>query len=138
MLDNLFDGLEVEADCLCCGMLPIYDVNPKNITYYLNENKKVESQKGKSRIRVPYFILKAGPKTIPSIHHIRKNSKLTKNLISSINAKVEQLIQKLKDKAKTNKGRIIIPISFGNIQSGEEPDTMELECRIGIFFMPII
>jgi len=135
MLDNLFHGTNREVHW-ANGVYPLYDTDIENTVYYLNEEKKVKSQKGKPRITIPYFVLKVGPNKIPNIYHTKKNSKITKSMIATMNAKVDQLIQSLKEKAGTDDGNVLVSVNYGNVQSGEEPDTMELECRIGITFTP--
>ena len=55
--------------------------------------------------------------------------------MASVNARVDQLIQLLKNKAQTENGNVIIFVFSESIQSGEEIDTAELECNIGIILI---
>jgi len=131
---GLFDGLGYKINYLSsdAGDLLIYHLDQKSTVFYLTSKKKVESKTGIRRLEIPMITIKTKPKKIKNLNCIKKNSKITKSLIAVINTTVDQLIQLLKDRAQTEDGEITIFVFNESIQSGEEIDTAELECNIGI------
>ena len=130
---GLFDGLGYTINYLSSDAEDIVcHLDQESTVFYLTSKKKVEFKTGIRRFKVPMATIKTKPKKIKSINYIRKDSKIAKSLIANVNARVDQLIRLLKDKAQTEDGDITIFVFGESIQSGEEVDTAELECNIGI------
>jgi len=133
---GLFNGLGYKINYLSLDEEDLsYYLDQKSTVFYLTNKKKVESKTGISRLKIPMFTVKTKPKKIKNVNYIKKNSKIVKSLMASVNARVDQLIQLLKNKAQTENGNVIIFMFSESIQSGEEIDTAELECNIGIILI---
>jgi len=87
---GLFDGLGYTINYLSPDAEDIvYHLDQKSTVFYLTNKKKVESKTGIRRLKIPMATIKTKPKKIKGINYIRKDSKIAKSLIASVNARVD-------------------------------------------------
>jgi len=130
----MIEGPNRIVDVLC-GAAPRYDVDIKCGYYYLNKEKDVQFKKGAHRIVVPMFELSVGPRKIPNRFHVKSTSIIAKEMTASLNAEVDQLIQKLRESANNFEDDVHISQDRWSYISGAPFDTMIVVCDIGMYLV---